>query len=141
MEVEVFFLFFLVLVLISFKKSVVVNMTDTLLGKLFFIILIIYFSSKSPLLGLFMTLVVVIYSGLLMENGVFTEGFAMIITSKKNNKKLKNKNKTSKERMTVENSLRIGKSSKNIHASKTQNNDKDVSPSYENVKHPGANFK
>jgi hypothetical protein len=76
-----------------------------------------------------------------MENGVFTEGFAMIITSKKNNKKLKNKNITSKERMTVENSLRIGKSSKNIHASKTQNNDKDVSPSYENVKHPGANFK
>ena len=137
MEVEVFFLFFLVLVFISFKKSVVVNMTDTLLGKLFFIILIIYFSSKSPLLGLFMTLVVVIYSGLLMENGTFTEGFAtnnnINASRKKNSAK-----KMSKERMTVENFLRNGKSSKNIPASKTQNNDKNVSASHEKLKYIGT---
>lgn len=140
MEVEVFFLFFLVLVFISFKKSVVINMTDTLLGKLFFIILIIYFSSKSPLLGLFMTLVVVIYSGLLLETWVFTEGFTNTNTNnyKKNNKSAK-KPKLSKERMTVENSLR-GKSSKNIPASKTQNSDKDVSPSHEKIKYTGTKF-
>ena len=134
MEIEVFFIFFLVLVIISFQKSLVINMTDTILGKILFIILIIYFSSKSPLLGLFITVVIVLYSGLLIEKGLFNEGFTSSFKNSNSNSRVKKRN-SSKERMKDENFLRIGKSSRNLQASKNQNNTKNVIPIDEKGKH------
>jgi hypothetical protein len=55
-----------------------------------------------------------------------------------NNKK-KPKKKTSKERMSVENSLLYGKRSKDIPASKSQNNI-NVEPSQEITEYPGSTF-
>ena len=58
---------FFIIAVISYDNRIVLFLTDTIFGKIVLVILIIYFTCKSTLLGLFLTLVVVIYSGILLN--------------------------------------------------------------------------
>jgi hypothetical protein len=58
---------FFIIAVISYDNRVVLFLTDTVWGKVLLVMLVIYFTCKSTLLGLFLTIVVVVYSGILLN--------------------------------------------------------------------------
>lgn len=145
MEIEVLFILFLVLIVLSLNKSLAISLTNTILGKLIFIGLIVFFASKSLFLGLLMTIIIVIYSEVLSKNietsfssssssDFNIEGFSNNLNQKSKSKSKSSKRKhIVKERFGIENNLRIGTSTKNVPGTKTNSKTQTekVLPSFE----------
>jgi len=120
MNFESIMLFPLIIILLGFKRILINDWTSTVIGKIIFILLIIYFSSKSTTLGLLFTIIIVLSNEILVKEN-FSEKINVI--SKNNDDKL---NTPEIDKLTIEENVK-SKESKTIPVNKIQNMDNVIS--------------
>lgn len=110
---ETILLFILIILVLSFKPLTFIELTNTIIGKTIFILLIIYFSSKSSSIGLLFTIIVVFSSEIIMK-----ENF----TDKINIEEEHKEKMPEVDKLTIEENIK-SKESKTIPVNKVQNMD------------------
>lgn len=121
MNFESIMLFSLIIILLGFKPILINDLTSTVIGKIIFILLIIYFSSKSTTLGLLFTIIIVLSNEILVKEN-FSEKIN-VISKNNDDDKL---NTPEIDKLTIEENVK-SKESKTIPVNKIQNMDNVIS--------------
>ena len=117
---EVILIFLILVIAITFNKNILQYIADNTLGKIVIILILIWFSSKSIGLSLVFILFLIISYEMLINSSY--EGFKTTISTPTSmTLKIPKKPVATNDRISVENTVRIGKQSNSIPVEKIHN--------------------
>jgi len=117
---EVILIFLILVIAITFNKNILQYIADNTLGKIVIILILIWFSSKSIGLSLVFILFLIISYEMLINSSY--EGFKTTISTPTSmTLKIPKKPVATNDRISVENTVRIGKQSNSIPVEKFHN--------------------
>ena len=117
---EVIFIFLILVVAITFHKNVLRYVADNILGKIIILLILLWFSSKSIGLALVFVLFLII-SYEMMLNEPYEGCSTSIQTPSSTALKIPKKPVAINDRVSVENTVRMGKQSNSIPVEKVHN--------------------